>query len=298
MFKFLDTQSPIQDQTSADLINSILNSLKNVDDIEEARRLAELAGNQFQSYFSESQKKIETLEKIAGYDQLTCLPNRHNLRSRISDEFKRFTRDELPRIITIADIDHFKYVNDTYGHDAGDEVLKAVSKEMSRSIRETDYLGRWGGEEFLMIFTSGDKSGIKKHLNEIRENISQYNILTNDNEKIRVTMSYGAVSISDIPEALYLLGTESRPKIIEALHDSSYSAKENEIAKTIYKCAVRYAQEKKKDETCCHYNNSPIDIILNPDSALELAIEFALKRADQSLYKAKKEGRNRVIIYS
>ncbi|MEG3639921.1 GGDEF domain-containing response regulator [Magnetococcus sp. PR-3] len=97
------------------------------------------------------QKKINDLEKQVYHDPLTGAANRSRLYEKFHEEMKRSERYGSPVSILLLDIDHFKQVNDTYGHNAGDQVLLDVVNRIQAHIRVTDLLGRWGGEEFLMI---------------------------------------------------------------------------------------------------------------------------------------------------
>lgn len=95
---------------------------------------------------------VEHLSGIAMHDGLTSLPNRRYLESFLSyklDEFRRFDR---PFAVMFADIDDFRHFNNTYGHDAGDTVMKNISASLSRNLRKDDLVGRWGGEEFVGIY--------------------------------------------------------------------------------------------------------------------------------------------------
>lgn len=91
------------------------------------------------------------LEQIAITDQLTGAYNRRYIMREIEQELSRSARHSLPTSVTMIDIDHFKDINDTHGHQVGDEVLKEVVQVLSSSIRTSDLLGRYGGEEFIII---------------------------------------------------------------------------------------------------------------------------------------------------
>lgn len=93
----------------------------------------------------------ENLRKLSITDQLTGLYNRRYFDERFSDELKRLQRYKYAASLIIADIDFFKLVNDTYGHQAGDHVLQEVSLIMQSTVRETDFIARWGGEEFVIF---------------------------------------------------------------------------------------------------------------------------------------------------
>lgn len=94
---------------------------------------------------------LAQLEQIAQTDELTRLFNRRTILLKLQEEIQRATRYRSIFSVLLIDIDHFKQVNDRYGHPAGDEVLRACTSLIQHSIRNTDYLGRYGGEEFLVI---------------------------------------------------------------------------------------------------------------------------------------------------
>ena len=95
--------------------------------------------------------KNNSLEILSSTDALTSLYNRTKIDEIINSEIKRTKRYSAPLSAMLIDIDYFKYVNDTYGHQAGDMILKEFSNLLSSSFRESDYISRWGGEEFLII---------------------------------------------------------------------------------------------------------------------------------------------------
>jgi diguanylate cyclase (GGDEF)-like protein len=100
---------------------------------------------------SELADQAEALERLACVDGLTGLNNRRHFLTLAESEWSRFQRYQRPLALLMIDIDFFKSVNDTYGHDAGDAVLKAVAESLNRSKRSSDIAGRLGGEEFALI---------------------------------------------------------------------------------------------------------------------------------------------------
>lgn len=100
---------------------------------------------------SELADQAEALERLACVDGLTGLNNRRHFLTLAESEWSRFQRYQRPLALLMIDIDFFKSVNDTYGHDAGDAVLKAVAESLHRSKRSSDIAGRLGGEEFALI---------------------------------------------------------------------------------------------------------------------------------------------------
>jgi two-component system cell cycle response regulator len=129
------------------------------------------------------QDKMSTL---AMKDNLTGMFNRNYMQKHI-ESLKR-NCDSLS--IAIMDIDHFKNVNDTYGHDFGDVVLKAVSNYVSSRLDENDQIYRWGGEEFIITFPNQEVDVAKFKLNEIREGLSNVDI-SDDRTSIKITASFG-----------------------------------------------------------------------------------------------------------
>gem|GEM_PF-2549150 len=99
----------------------------------------------------ERQRLLQKLIEKALFDQLTGLYNRAGIEELLSSELVRSQRYGNPLSVMVFDIDHFKTVNDTYGHDVGDRVLKEVALRVKDSVRSVDFVGRWGGEEFLVI---------------------------------------------------------------------------------------------------------------------------------------------------
>lgn len=114
------------------------------------------------SYQHQLEIKNRSLAKLSNMDHLTRIFNRRSIERVLSKELNRAKRYAHPLSIFILDIDNFKKINDTYGHNAGDKVLKHIAKMVTGMIRESDYFGRWGGEEFLLIATGTpiDKAAI------------------------------------------------------------------------------------------------------------------------------------------
>ncbi len=100
---------------------------------------------------AELQSKNEMLETLVVHDFLTTIFNRRKIEETLLEEHEKFTRYGLPFSLIILDIDHFKTVNDSYGHKEGDEVLRSLSALIRDNLRKSDMFGRWGGEEFLII---------------------------------------------------------------------------------------------------------------------------------------------------
>jgi diguanylate cyclase (GGDEF)-like protein/PAS domain S-box-containing protein len=149
-------------------------------------------------------EKIKDLEGLAYLDGLTRIGNRTYLETYIVSKLNEFRRLGLPFGVIFADVDQFKQVNDTFGHQAGDEVLKMVAQTLLKNCRSFDMVARWGGEEFLCVvakLTGPDHIiGIAERLRFLVEN----SWLSLADRSVRVTISLGATlaRIQDTPETL------------------------------------------------------------------------------------------------
>jgi two-component system cell cycle response regulator len=165
----------------------------------------------------------QQLEQMAMEDQLTELPNRRAGLSRLDQEWSRADRTDEPLLCMIMDIDHFKRVNDTYGHDAGDVVLKQTAAVMKKAMRDSDTVCRFGGEEFLVICPGANVEVAKEVGNRIRRAIES-NVIDTPEFKGNVTISIGVAvkskdhesakdMIKDADEALYAAKEAGRNKV-------------------------------------------------------------------------------------
>lgn len=155
------------------------------------------------------------LKKVSETDYLTKLYNRHKFYELVQKELKRAERYGFPSSFMMLDIDHFKNINDTYGHDIGDKVLKELSTLLSDNIRETDVLARWGGEEFLFFLPHIDKKEALKMAEKIRKLVDE-----KKNDEFReVTVSIGVAVINP--------GDYDLDKIINEADKALYQAKKS-----------------------------------------------------------------------
>lgn len=129
------------------------------------------------------------MEKLARIDPLTQLPNRRDIEVKLDYEKSRVARQKHALSIAIADIDDFKKLNDHYGHDMGDFVLKEIAALMKKTIREQDIIGRWGGEEFILIFPETPLPGGKIICERLRQRIEKFTFKSKKhNLKISITI--------------------------------------------------------------------------------------------------------------
>lgn len=134
-------------------------------------------------------EQAKKLQALATSDSLTGLSNRRYFLAKAEQEEKRFQRTRKPFGLIILDIDHFKDVNDTYGHECGDTVLVGVAKKLTATLRAQDIVARWGGEEFVCLLPETNGEGVKKAAEKIRTNIESYaHDYNGHNLKVTVTL--------------------------------------------------------------------------------------------------------------
>ena len=136
------------------------------------------------------------LQELALRDGLTGLLNRRYWESCLEREFARHQRYDSPVSLVIFDIDHFKRVNDTYGHQTGDEVIRSVAEITSRLARETDFAGRYGGEEFVVLLPGTHLDGAAQFAERLRQAVEQQ-VLDYQGSPLSYTISLGVATISD-----------------------------------------------------------------------------------------------------
>ena len=149
-------------------------------------------------------------------DELTELPNRRCFDNEFNKEFLRAKRYKNNLTLVMFDIDHFKHVNDTYGHQCGDYILKQVSNAALQTFRQTDTVYRTGGEEFTVILTETDINQSRIPLERFRKTIETMNLEFNEQE-IHVTVSLGACQFDDF--------SFSKEELIEKTDSALYEAK-------------------------------------------------------------------------
>jgi diguanylate cyclase (GGDEF)-like protein/PAS domain S-box-containing protein len=136
-------------------------------------------------------QQVKELQEIAFLDPLTHLANRRYIEINIQDRLSELSRYGWPFGIILADVDKFKSINDTYGHDVGDQVLKMVAKTLPVCLRLFDIVGRWGGDEFVAIVINVRK----KYLYDIAQrflSLIRSSVIPVGRETLRVTVSIGA----------------------------------------------------------------------------------------------------------
>ena len=162
-------------------------------------------------------KKLEESEARALVDALTNVLNRNAYNLKIGELVHEYKRYKEEWALLVLDIDHFKKFNDTYGHKTGDKVLKSVAATVSNSIRVSDHIFRYGGEEFVVILSRINKETTKNLSEKIRREVERDYFVDGDNE-LKVTMSIGATIIT--PE-------DTEASLFERADKALYQAKQN-----------------------------------------------------------------------
>jgi len=158
---------------------------------------------------------IAQAEEVSHVDQLTCLPNRRQIIKTLQNEVIRAERYKTLLSISMIDIDHFKQINDSYGHTAGDQVLFQLANILQEGVRDPDTVGRYGGEEFLVVLPNTCLKAATEQAARLCKHIRESDI--NIGENIQLTVSIGV--------AEYRHGQENWQKFLSRADLALYDAK-------------------------------------------------------------------------
>lgn len=164
------------------------------------------------------QNLLKQVEIMAITDQLTGIYNRRQVETILQKEFRTASRYKTPVSCIMIDIDHFKTINDAFGHHAGDAVLKEIAKIIAESAREADIVARWGGEEFIIILPQTKKEEALQAATRILKAIPEHNFPDIPDERITVS-----IGITSIPHPSLNIDTEE--KLIHTADCALYEAK-------------------------------------------------------------------------
>lgn len=173
-----------------------------------------------QKMTKELAEKNKNLEKLANIDGLTEVYNHRYFQNFLDAEINRAVRSEKPLSIILADIDNFKRFNDNYGHQVGDQILKAFCRTTQSNIRKYDLIARYGGEEFVFVLPGTTIDDAKKIAEKLRRSIAE-STFTIDHEKYSVTVSFGVSSTN--PATMEI----SKNEFIEQADKALYESKKN-----------------------------------------------------------------------
>lgn len=139
-------------------------------------------------------KALSKVEHMASHDPLTGLFNRRRMHEILSQEWLRVQRQARPTSLVMMDLDHFKQINDQFGHQVGDEVLRAFAVLAGTHLRDADVIARWGGEEFLVLCPDSDTDQVMVGLNRLRSKLSRQPLLP-DRPELKVSFSAGIAAL-------------------------------------------------------------------------------------------------------
>lgn len=160
----------------------------------------------------------EKLSNLASIDPLTGLKNRRSFNTFLKQELFRAKRYDHPVSVLIIDIDFFKRVNDSFGHDAGDRLLSGLAKFLDNSVRSTDLLARYGGEEFVVVLPQTDLTQAMEFGERLRKTIESHGF---DIEEGRQTSITASIGVAEFPG-----NADTREGLIKSADNALYAAKE------------------------------------------------------------------------
>jgi two-component system cell cycle response regulator len=161
----------------------------------------------------------QSVRRLASVDSLTGVLNRRTFLERMEREIHRSHRENTPLSLILTDIDHFKHINDRYGHQVGDSVLQRFAEQVSKYTRRYDFIGRYGGEEFVVCSTGVDRFQAGSVAERMRKRIEEMRISTPGSSKpLRITSSFG---VSCLESGLI----ETVDSIIRRADEAMYRAK-------------------------------------------------------------------------
>lgn len=184
-------------------------------ELEEVKKELEAAKRTLTIKDIELKAVIAQAEEVSHVDALTCLPNRRQIIKRLQNEVIRAERYKTLLSISMIDIDHFKKINDSYGHTVGDQVLFQLANMLHDDIRDPDSVGRYGGEEFLVVLPNTRLKDAAEQAARLCKRIRETDI--DIEEKIRLTVSIGV--------AEFRHGQENWQKFLSRADLALYDAK-------------------------------------------------------------------------
>lgn len=230
----------LQIDSTHDLLHlklSIQGQLKEINKLLEAREGFENKEKELQSRLSQMEAKLKLMkEETSEYkkrlssqkhklflDSLTHVYNRAALDERLELEFKRWQRYHNPLCLAIVDIDFFKRINDNYGHMAGDKALKVIARALQKSLRDTDFIARFGGEEFVILMPNLDSEDIAVPFQKLIDTIKAIPFKFKDN-KVSITISIGTTLFKEGDQPL-----DAFERADQALYDAKHQGRDQVV---------------------------------------------------------------------
>ncbi|MGH9433698.1 MAG: GGDEF domain-containing protein, partial [Terriglobia bacterium] len=177
------------------------------------------AGRRILELQEELVRAREALRDQATHDALTRLLNRACILEFLDKELDRSRRGLTPVAVILTDLDHFKSVNDNYGHLAGDEVLRQIASQLRAAVRSYDAVGRYGGEEFLMVLPGCDAAAAGRRAESLRVAVARNPVTISETCQIPVSLSLGVATTAE-------LGLLDAASLLRQADDALYRAKD------------------------------------------------------------------------
>ncbi|HQU35049.1 MAG TPA: GGDEF domain-containing protein [Anaerolineales bacterium] len=191
--------------------NQLVNDFRALEDeVRRIRRTLEIKEIELKAVLAQS-------HEISNTDALTFLPNRRKIIVDLQEEVIRAARYNTPLSISMVDIDHFKQVHDTYGHAAGDEALRTIAARLREQIRHPDTLGRYGGEEFLIVLPNSELNAAQEQASRLCAHIRPLQVEAAKPKSISLTVSIGVAQFKN--------GQEDWEQFLHRADTAMYAAK-------------------------------------------------------------------------
>ncbi|MDQ7039234.1 MAG: GGDEF domain-containing protein [Aquificota bacterium] len=203
------------DFSEADRLASVLRKTKSRDELYYLKRAVLTMAQELETFINRLQDEKNRFEELAYKDPLTDLDNRRSFTEKAKAMAEYAKRYGEPLSVLMIDIDNFKKVNDTYGHDVGDRLLKALADVIRRSIRSSDTAARFGGEEFVVLLPRTDEEGARLVADRIRKGFKEVRVDA-DGERIGSTVSIGVATMR---------GEDGVEEVIKRADEALYEAK-------------------------------------------------------------------------
>jgi diguanylate cyclase (GGDEF)-like protein len=260
-----------------DFVSKPFNKLELLTRVKSLLRIKQLH-DELRAKVRELEQARERLRQLAITDGLTGLYNHRYLKEHLEQELLRAQRHQLRASVVMLDIDHFKKFNDTYGHPAGDAILRTIAKLLKENVRKIDLAARYGGEEFCLVLVETNKAAAGIAAEKVRRIVEAHHFDHAASEE----PSLSAVAASAPPPAWLLQPATEEPEA-------------SAVDAAIEVATGGWDDNNSQNHDYPQKNHITISmgIATFPDDAVELS--QLIKVADQRLYKAKKQGRNQVV---
>jgi two-component system cell cycle response regulator len=251
-----------------DFVSKPFNKLELLTRVKSLLRIKQLHDD-LRAKVRELEQARERLRQLAITDGLTGLYNHRYLKEHLEQELLRAQRHQLHVAVVMLDIDHFKKFNDTYGHPAGDTILRTIARLLKENIRKIDLAARYGGEEFCLVLVETNKIAAAIAAEKVRRIVEEhyFNHFAVETPNVAALADWtpSPPAEESAPEVVTMVASEWR--------DGNSNANHNKVSK--------------------HHITISMGVATFPDDAVELS--QLIEIADQRLYRAKKQGRNQVV---